>query len=520
MKSSRITALFMIFLVVNSTLIYGDIFDSIQDPKEKIDDTAEALSDFQETDIIINVDNYYPTVLAEQAFESDQPGGYPVTATLTGIKTNPLMDLQKIERINVRAAGGSTKYVRNIYHKQPTKGYLNVDNLGYIVIRLKKLKENDVPKRLDINMTASITYKIQNGFGVNEQDLTLPILSEEEFLQRRSEFSFYGGRGYIRLADIKGDTAYFVVYDGDLTKTSFSVRLGGEPQKKFLSGGVPYLLFSDKDDFIGRNLRNRYEVRVNQISGNKDTAKVEMLFNGEYKLKELSEGQYIYPGSKWKVRDIRTTNNDEVEFYNEDTREKLILKGGKYYVPEEAPEVEKEVPGIIISSSQAIKWVEEYSERYDIDPNLVKGLINAESSWKMQWTDEARNYIKEKKSENKDYIIQDMVVMQGIKDKKIDSSAFGYGQMTHTTAKWLSERIWGEEDANKRFDSESNIHMTVYYLGYLLTKNKDNKRNALIGYTGYSGGEDHIKKILAYAEEYENNVGKIPFDDKEKEEIK
>src|SRR3990167_8457482 len=96
----------------------------------------------------------------------------------------------------------------------------------------------------------------------------------------------------------------------------------------------------------------------------------------------LSEGQYIYPGSKWKVRDIRTTNNDEVEFYNEDTREKLILKGGKYYVPEEAPEVEKEIPpikieGLIYRDKVSDKFGEkviEISKELNIDPNFLMAI--------------------------------------------------------------------------------------------------------------------------------------------------
>ena len=102
MKTLKLTALLMIFLLVNSTLIYGDIFDTIQDPGEKLEETAEALTNFENTDIIINVDNYYPPILAEQAFESDQPGGYPISATLTGMKTNPLMDLRDIDSIIIR----------------------------------------------------------------------------------------------------------------------------------------------------------------------------------------------------------------------------------------------------------------------------------------------------------------------------------------------------------------------------------------------------------------------------------
>ena len=169
--NKRIIALFFVFLLVSTTFAYADLADPIQAIETGLENTGNALSDLESTDLIINVDSYQPTVLAEQAFESDQPGGYPIFATLTGIKTNPLMDLQRITSMRIRPTGGTTKYVSGIYYKKPQTGYFDVDNLGYMVIRLRNVKEDDVPKRLDINMTADITLEIQNGFGVNENDL-------------------------------------------------------------------------------------------------------------------------------------------------------------------------------------------------------------------------------------------------------------------------------------------------------------------------------------------------------------
>ena len=546
MKTLKITALFMIILLINSTLIYGDIFDTIKDPKEKLDDTTEALSNSQETDIIINVDNYYPLVLSEQAFESDQPGGYLVSATLTGIKTNPLVDLQKIE-INVRQGEGSSKYVRNVYYKKPPKGYFSLDNLGYIAIRLKKIKEDDVPKRLDINMTADIRYKVQNGFGVNEQDLSLPVLSEEEFLQRRTEFSFYGGRGYIRLADIKGDTAYLIVYDGDLTKNSFGVKQGDKPSsEKFLSGGASYLLFENPEDFIGRNSRNRYQVRVNQISGNKDTAKIEMLFNGEYMQKEFAEGQALYPGSEWKVNDIRIVENyDEVEFLNTKTREKLLLKGGNYvYAPEEiskadppetvTPEIPSEVPGWddVINpgnTEQVNSWIEQYSDKHNIDSNFVKGLYANEGVFKMQWNGYAQRVLDDKLSrwKNKPITLKNLLEQEKIirdnkvyfdkqgmhysEDKGSRYTAYGYGQFVRSTAEEKWYLLYGEKSSSSRFYPDKNIELTAYYLKLLGLK-KDSSRaqkvSLLKSYTGGSpdnyGPENnkHINSILNSEKEY------------------
>ncbi len=537
MKNLKFAALFMIVLLINSTIIYGDIFDTIQDPKDKLEETAEALTNYENTDIIINVDNYYPTVLAEQAFESDQPGGYPISATLTGIKTNPLLDLQNIDTIRIRPSGESVKYIRSIYHKKPTKGYFSLDNLGYMVIRLRNLKEDDVPDRLDINMTADISYRIQNGFGVNEQDITLPILTEEEFLQRKTEFSFYGGRGYLRLANIRGDTADLIVYDGDLTKTSFGVRKGSESGEKFLSGGTPYLLFSDEEDFIGRNLRNKYKVRINEISGNKDSVIIEMIFNGEYKQKEFTEGQELYPGSRWKINKITISDAyDEVEFINIDTNEKLIMKGGKYVynfekdegeLPGESiPEVPSEVPGgdDVINpgnTEQVNSWIEKYSDKHNIDPNFVKGLYANEGVFKMQWNGFAQKVLDEKlpgwRSKPvtlKNLLEQEKVVRENpynIETKQIDPkngkqyTAYGYGQFIRTTAQEKWYLLYGEKSSSSRFYPDKNIELTAYYLKSLGLK-KDSSRaqkvSILRSYTGGSGGDKHINNILNSEKEY------------------
>ena len=333
----KITAMFLVFLIVSTSFAYADIFDNIQ---TGVENTGEALSSFEGTDLIVNVDTYQPTILSEKAFESDQYGGYPIFATLTGVKTNPLMDLQDIQSINIRATGASSQYIRSVYHKRPTSGYFDLSNLGYMVLRLKNIKEDEVPRQLDINLTADIVFEIENGFGINENDLTLPVLTEEEFLSRKSEFSFWSGRGYVRLADVNGDTAQLVFYDGMMSKTTISLKEGQPSQKYFLSGGTPSFFFrDDEEDFIGRNLRDTYRIEINSLSGSKDKAKVEMLFNGEYKLKELVEGQYIYEGSKLKIKDVKITSSyDEVEIINEENGDRYVLRGGKFYIPSEKEE--------------------------------------------------------------------------------------------------------------------------------------------------------------------------------------
>jgi len=456
----KLIAMFLVFLMIHSSFVIA--YDPFEKIESGLEDAAGDLSTFEATDIIINVDSYQPTVLQEQAFESDQPGGYPLVATLTGIKTNPVMDLHKIRKMNVRPDGNSREYVSSIYYKPPRYGYFDLNNLGYLVIRLKNLKEDDVPERLDINMTADIYFEIQNGFGITEQDFLLPVLDENEFLNRKSEFGFYGGRGYIRLNDIKGDSANLIVYDGSLSKNSFSVKEGTPSSKKSLSGGVPYLFYREEEDLTTqRNIKNTYRVRVNYITGNKDKAKVEMFYNGEYKLKELVEGQPIYGGSDWEVKDIKITNSyDEVELVNKETKEKKILKGGKFYVPPE--EKNKGFDEDKFTEFPEFNSFGDliFKESKGVDPLLVAAMIKQESGFNS-------NEVSEK-------------------------GAIGLMQILPSTGEDIAKELKLDvEDINKHLlIPENNVKFGVYYLKQKLTKYGDNERLALAAYNGGDGANE------------------------------
>jgi len=479
----KVIAIFIVFLLMNTSFAYAD-FDPIQSIEEGLEKTGEALSTFEATDIIINVDSYHPPVLSEQAFESDQPSGYPITVTLTGIKTNPLMDLQKIDSMRVRASRESLEYLRgHPQYKRPQRGYFDLDNMGYLILRLKELKEDEVPRQLDINMTADITFEIQNGFGVNEQDLILPILSEEEFSSRKSEFNFWNGRGYVRLANIRDNYADLVVYDGRANKYSFPVKEGEPSGKKSLSGGVPYL-FEDDEAFIGRNYRNTYRVKVNQISGNKDKAKVEMILNGEYKLKEFVEGQSLYEGSRWKVNDVKITDSyDEVEFVNEETKDKLVLRGGKFYVPskkEEKAAARFKFTESVSYGDYIIKYGGEYAA-------LVAAVIEKESSF-------ISNSIGDDGEVGLMQLMPDTAYGLGMRPI-YDIDNFKKNKKKKDFLKEyiddLEEIRDGDKSLDIRFDPEKNIEFGVKYLKQKLVEFKGDEGLAV---SAYNMGAANVKK--------------------------
>src|SRR3989344_4448717 len=521
----KITAMFLVFLIVSTSFAYADIFDNIQ---TGVENTGEALSSFEGTDLIVNVDTYQPTILSEKAFESDQYGGYPIFATLTGVKTNPLMDLQDIQSINIRATGASSQYIRSVYHKRPTSGYFDLSNLGYMVLRLKNIKEDEVPRQLDINLTADIVFEIENGFGINENDLTLPVLTEEEFLSRKSEFSFWSGRGYVRLADVNGDTAQLVVYDGMMSKTTISLKEGQPSQKYFLSGGTPSFFFrDDEEDFIGRNLRDTYRIEINSLSGSKDKAKVEMLFNGEYKLKELVEGQYIYEGSKLKIKDVKITSSyDEVEIINEENGDRYVLRGGKFYIPSEKEEEDLTK----YKFSEDIKYgnlIVKYSSIYGLDPALIAAVIEQESNFNQDsiGTSGEVGLMQLMPETAKE------VGLNPVLEFKIPQSLNGYISEL--------EKLKNKDnkyDTDQRFNPEKNIEGGVKYLNKKLEEFNENENLALAAYNAGTGNirkncpEDYtdcpnrkyVDDVLNRKDKYQNKFNEVAIgeeSEKDDEEI-
>ena len=60
---SKLIAVFIAFLLINVSFSYAELSDPIQAVESGLERTGEALSTFEATDFIINVDSYYPTVL-------------------------------------------------------------------------------------------------------------------------------------------------------------------------------------------------------------------------------------------------------------------------------------------------------------------------------------------------------------------------------------------------------------------------------------------------------------------------
>lgn len=105
------------------------------------------------------------------------------------------------------------------------------------------------------------------------------------------------------------------------------------------------------------------------------------------------------------------------------------------------------------------KFVEKYSEEYELNKYLVLGVIYAES---------------------------------GFNEKAHSGLARGLMQLTDETAVWIAGKIGIGYEGNMAEDPETNIKMGCYYLSYLIKK-YENTETAL---AAYNAGMGNVSKWL------------------------
>ena len=151
----------------------------------------------------------------------------PVFCQLAATKINPLIDVEAIESISF--SGEYPKEVSGIsFHPARAalgvRGDLNspiLENIGYAVIVLKKEEvEDNMPEFVEGNLTARIRYDIKNAFGIGRASFYLPELTDEDFEDKKVQYSFWQGKGgYLRAETIEENSATISIYN-DLRQVS------------------------------------------------------------------------------------------------------------------------------------------------------------------------------------------------------------------------------------------------------------------------------------------------------------
>ncbi|MEK6757904.1 MAG: hypothetical protein AABX88_02135, partial [Nanoarchaeota archaeon] len=172
-----------------------------------------------------------PTVVRTDLLEEQN---VPVFCQLAATKINPLIDVEAIESISFK--GKYPKGVSGVgFHPAKSalgvKGDLNkpvLDNIGYAVIVLEKQKNaSAVPEFVEGTLTAEIKYDIKNAFGIGRAEFYLPeFKSDAEWENAKNQYSFWKGKGFLRLEYIDDTEARIAVYDGTRKIKSVDLEKG------------------------------------------------------------------------------------------------------------------------------------------------------------------------------------------------------------------------------------------------------------------------------------------------------
>ncbi|MEK6861584.1 MAG: hypothetical protein AABY07_06455 [Nanoarchaeota archaeon] len=284
-----------------------------QDIRQSITEPPEGIESIIGEDIIINVDQYQPTVIRTGLLEDT---GVTVFALLSGIPTNPTITIPRILRIEPRVLkietvpAGKPVSIGAITHKPPRAEELSYSNLGYLVIPIRRIpREDDVPDNIVIDMQARVHFDVSSGLIFRPKEDVLTEHSYDDWLKERDNHAFYGG--YIRASEITDQGARFVVYDEALNEILNTNLIPAGQKSNVISTQRRGL------STFGR-VFDKFIIRVNEIRSQGNRARLYLTRDGDTELKVLTKGQSLYPDSSWYVNNIYASDEGarEVELKN------------------------------------------------------------------------------------------------------------------------------------------------------------------------------------------------------------
>ena len=320
--NKSILAIFCILLIISSPVsaaFYG--YGGEDDPQN----LGEAL--------IINVDHIEPTPIRSDYFQNREFNSYVFLEGQTlgtmlfgdgAPGTAPFYGDMKIRSIQLTPNKEASKYIAGLSPIVRPKGEeLTIDsngdiNLGYTRVRFKRMpREEEVPDTIDIDVTARIYFDVNTGFGsFGTQSLNLQAYPDEDNWKESAleESKIWGGRGYLRVIEITGNSAKVQLYDGGLRKLFLGgseTLVSGSEAKQFHLPGAPTLL------------ENFLTVKLDEINRDPNHAK---LMVEDYETKTVStinvvKGMKPFMGSSWEIKAIY---GDRVVFTNEDGENKIL----------------------------------------------------------------------------------------------------------------------------------------------------------------------------------------------------
>ncbi len=253
---------------------------------------SQSICDEEGRDFLLQIAPFgcTPAVVRSDLLEEQN---VPVFCQLAATQVNPLIDVEAISSVSFK--GNYSKSIAGIgfYPAKAalsTKQKLNspaLNNVGYLVVTLKKQSnESAMPEFVEGNLSAKIKYDIKNTLGIGRADFYLPVLSETEWDSKYPYYSFWDGKGYIRVNDVTNTEATISIYDNNLKKLTTTKLEKGEE-----SGSM---------NFPGFDCFANFKLKLNEIANPNKRAKIRL--NADVVEVGLNER---FLDNKCQVRDLQ-----------------------------------------------------------------------------------------------------------------------------------------------------------------------------------------------------------------------
>ncbi len=200
-----------------------------------------------------------------------------VYCPLMATQLNPSVNVQAIDSISFQ--GTYPKEVRSIgfYPAQAALSAGNqltnspvLNNIGYVVIDLKQQpNESSMPDSVNGTLTASLKYDANKALGIGTVQHTIPQLSDSSWQTNYPEYSFWGGKGYVKIDNIQGNQATISIYNKNLNKVSSATLQAGQTSSAMAIPGSDLCSATMNvklDDVQGADTMAKLEVNGNTLS--------------------------------------------------------------------------------------------------------------------------------------------------------------------------------------------------------------------------------------------------------------
>ncbi|VVB82786.1 Uncharacterised protein [uncultured archaeon] len=241
-KKSFILVLSLVLIILFSNLFSAYMSSNAQTTAfgTSFIDTKQTCSPGQDFLIQVIPFGCTPAVVRSDLLEETNTQVYcPLGVT----QINPLIDVQAIDSVSFsgkyspQISGVGFHYAKSALGTQTDLNTPVLNNVGYVVINLKKQNNESVmPDFVSGNLTAKIRYNVKNAFGIGNAMFSLPVLSDADWNTKKGQYSFWGGKGYVKSDSVANNGAEISLYTDSGIVSTFDLKKGETSNNVYLPG--------------------------------------------------------------------------------------------------------------------------------------------------------------------------------------------------------------------------------------------------------------------------------------------